>query len=130
MSNQSRFECLNKAAEAVADREGVYGKPEDNFLAVEKVYHALVGVLPTGAAEGIWAVLFLCALKLVRAAAAPGHADNWVDLAGYAALGYELVANAHTKVSGWSTSQTPSMSADEFRGFADYKKYQAAKEAV
>lgn len=87
-----RFECLNFAADAVNDREGVYGKPEDNFAAVEGVYSHLLDVLPDEVPEGVATALFLCALKLVRAASAPTHADNWIDLAGYAALGYEVAS--------------------------------------
>lgn len=85
-----RFECLNLAAEAVNDREGVYGKPEDNFAAVEDVFLRLLDVTPDSLPDGVISALFLCSLKLVRAAAAPTHADNWIDLAGYAALGYEV----------------------------------------
>lgn len=90
MLTHDRFACLNKAAEAVNDREGVYGKPEDNFAAIEDVFLRLIDVTPDTLPDGTLAALFLCALKLVRAASGPLHADNWVDLAGYAALGYEV----------------------------------------
>ena len=34
--------------------------------------------------------LYMIGVKLVRAAANPGHVDSWVDIAGFAALGGEI----------------------------------------
>ena len=38
--------------------------------------------------------LYLNAVKMVRAATNPQHADTWTDLCGYSALGGELAAIA------------------------------------
>lgn len=89
-----RFTCLNEAAQAVQARQGAYGAPEDLFATIDVVYGALVEVTPDDVPEGVLSALFLAAVKLVRAASNPAHMDNWVDLAGYASLGYELAANA------------------------------------
>ena len=86
----NRFDCLNKAAEAVQARESTYGAPEDLFSVISGIYATLSGVMPSAVPAGVDGVLFMCVLKLARAAANPQHADNWVDLAGYAALGFEL----------------------------------------
>lgn len=36
--------------------------------------------------------LLLAAMKMVRAAVNPEYTDSWVDMAGYAALGAEIVS--------------------------------------
>jgi hypothetical protein len=35
-------------------------------------------------------ILFNIAQKLRRLTVSPDHADSWIDLAGYAALGFEI----------------------------------------
>ena len=83
----NRKQCLDAAAEAVLkNRQATYGPPENSFADTAVVWSVILGfeVKP-------WQVpLMLAGLKVVRAKASPGHADNWADLAGYAACGAEL----------------------------------------
>jgi len=83
----NRKECLDAAAEAVLkNRQATYGPPESSFADTAVVWSVIVGfeIKP-------WQVpLMLAGLKVVRAKASPQHADNWADLAGYAACGAEL----------------------------------------
>ena len=63
----NRTECLEAAAHAVADREGKYGTPSE---------------------------VCMCnvAQKVSRLCCDPTHDDSWVDVAGFAANGVEVVS--------------------------------------
>lgn len=93
----NRKECLDAADKCVnADRNNQYGPPEDSFAMVAVLWNAYAkGVVAAAkgrprpfAATDIAAMMVL--LKIARLAANPGHADNWVDIAGYAACGAEI----------------------------------------
>lgn len=82
-----RSEILDTAKLAVtADRQATHGNPEHSFDMIASMWSDLLctHVTPTQVA------LMMAALKIARAWDNPGHADNWVDLAGYAACGGEL----------------------------------------
>ena len=82
----TRKECLDKAAECVLrDRQKQYGKPEDCFETIAMMWSAYLGKPIQG-----WDVATMMALlKIARIKTNPAHADNWCDLAGYAACGAE-----------------------------------------
>lgn len=87
----TRAQVLDAAAAAVADREGTYGGPEDNFARIARRWRAHLvnrfGVeVPIDAAS---VAIMMADLKIARLENAPGHVDSWVDLAGYAACGGE-----------------------------------------
>lgn len=91
----NRKECLDAAAEAVLkNRQELYGKPEDGFAGIAAIWSVLLG----RKVASYEVALCLAALKMVRATNSPQHADNWADLAGYAACGAEL-ATPETKRS-------------------------------
>lgn len=78
----TRKECLDKAAECVLkDRQNVYGKPEDCFGMIAKMWGAYLGVCVS--AHDVAAMMAL--LKIARFRHNPLHEDNAVDCAGYAA---------------------------------------------
>ena len=82
-----RAEILEAARQAVTvDRAATHGDAERTFERIADLWRAYLGVAvsPTDVA------LMLALLKIARAKGNPGHADNWVDLAGYAACGGEL----------------------------------------
>ena len=82
-----RRQCLDAAAEAVLkNRQNLYGTPEDGFAGIAAIWSVLLG----RKVASYEVALCLAALKLVRATNSPQHADNWADLAGYAACGAEL----------------------------------------
>lgn len=89
-----REDILNAAAKCVnGDRQQDYGTPERNFDMIASFWNAYL--FGKGATEGsvldakdVAAMLGL--LKIARIATGHGKADNWIDLAGYAACGGEI----------------------------------------
>ena len=88
-----REEILKEALRCVTgEREQQYGNPEDNFGLIANFW---TNYLKTGCvtddgtvyirADDVAAMMAL--LKIARICAGAGKADNWVDLAGYAACG-------------------------------------------
>lgn len=83
----NRREILEHALQAVTvDRAATHGDAQSSFALIAALWSDLTGarITPDRVA------LMLAALKIVRAWGNPGHADNWVDLAGYAACGGEV----------------------------------------
>lgn len=83
----NRADILEAARQCVTvDRAATHGAVEDTFGRIAAVWSARLGVEITG-----WQVCIMLAdLKTCRAWGNPGHMDNWIDLAGYAACGGEL----------------------------------------
>lgn len=81
-----RNEVLSKAEEAVVTRDHTYGHPGQSFAEVAQHWSIILGVSVTP--EQV--ILCMTALKINRLSNTPNHADSWVDLAGYAALGGEI----------------------------------------
>ncbi len=83
----NRVELLNSASGLISGaRQANYGSSAEHFTAVAAVWSVLLGHTVTP----VQVPLLMAALKLVRASHNPAHLDNWVDLAGYAALAGEL----------------------------------------
>jgi hypothetical protein len=83
----SRAAVLDRARDAVLrDRAVTHGAPEDLFAVIAGLWSVRLGV----AVSPAQVCILLADLKGARAWGNPGHADNWVDLAGYAACGGEL----------------------------------------
>lgn len=83
----ARVAILDAARAAVTvDRAATHGAAEHTFGRIAAIWSALLGVEITPAQVSI----LLIHLKTARAWGNPGHADNWVDIAGYAACGGEL----------------------------------------
>lgn len=82
-----RSEILQTALQAVTvDRAATHGRAEDTFGLLAQLWSAYLGI-PVTAVD---AALMLGLLKIARARGNPGHGDNFVDLAGYAACAGEL----------------------------------------
>ena len=97
-----RAEVLEVAKRCVCgDREEVYGSPERNFEATAALwttYLRAVGTIGKTCvlgAEDVAAMLAL--LKISRIASGEARDDNWIDLAGYAAIGAELQEGERAK---------------------------------
>ena len=85
----SRSDILDMASECITkDRAATHGDMEKNFSTIAAYWSIHLGVEVTAADCAI-----MCAqIKIARLKSNAAHADNWVDLAGYAACGGELAA--------------------------------------
>ena len=95
-----RTDILNAAQTCVCgDREQDYGRPENNFNNIASLWTSYL--YSAGLMENndptIWkrispkdVAAMLALLKIARIASGHAKADNWVDLAGYAACGGEI----------------------------------------
>lgn len=83
-----REEALTTAAKYVSgQRDSQYGSPEDNFARIAKIWGVLFNREFT--AEDV--AMAMIAVKLARYANNSGfQPDTWIDIAGYAACGYEV----------------------------------------
>jgi hypothetical protein len=83
----TRAEILDHARQAITvDRAATHGEAEDTFALIAALWSADLGVQLKAVDVARLMVLF----KLARAKRNPGHADSWVDMAGYAAIAGEL----------------------------------------
>lgn len=83
----NRADCLSTATDIVCkDRENTYGKPEDNFATIAKLWS---DYLNTRIDPGDVPVLMIL-LKVARVGSGNFKADNFVDIAGYAACACEI----------------------------------------
>lgn len=91
-----RDEILSTAARCVCtDREESYGDPAVNFEAVAQMWAVYLKArcVSPGADVDIRpedVAAMMCLLKIGRVATGDCKMDNWVDIAGYAALGGEI----------------------------------------
>lgn len=82
----TRPEILDAAKACVCgQREQDHGSPEENFAAISKLWNAYLG--------GDVAMM-MALLKIARIRTGRHTADSYVDLAGYAACGGEISAEA------------------------------------
>lgn len=90
----NRPEILDKAKECVCgQREQDYGSPENNFQKIANLWNAYIGengVIFTP----VDVAMMLGLLKIARIKTGVGTADSFVDLAGYAACGGEIVTGS------------------------------------
>lgn len=89
-------DILDLAIKAVGDRGLNYGKPEDNFDRIARLWNVHLinaGIVrdPKEALLTATDVALMCTLlKVARLEHQPDHLDSWVDIAGYAACGGEI----------------------------------------
>lgn len=84
----NRADILDRAKSIVnGEREKQYGKPEDNFAIIAELWGAYTGreFSPVDVA------MMMALLKVARIKTGVGTVDSFVDLAGYAACGGEIV---------------------------------------
>lgn len=88
----TKAELLDLAKAAVADRGLNYGKPEDNFERIARLWMTHVfnryNIEVTIDAHDVAMMMGL--MKIARLQNDPNHIDSWADLAGYSACGAEL----------------------------------------
>lgn len=90
-----RREILDTASELIdGQRARDYGDASESFGRVALIWSGVLGMKVSAAQVA----LCLAGLKLSRLAFTPDHADSWVDLAGYAALGGEVANMPESQV--------------------------------
>jgi len=100
----TRANILDTAKSCVCgDREQDYGTPEQNFSVIAKLWTAYKGVELTA----IDVAVFLSLVKIGRISSGHGKADNWIDLAGYAACGGEIEAVIVAELERLRIDNTP-----------------------
>lgn len=94
----TRSDILDLAKRCVCgDREQDYGSPEQNFERIATLWEVYLAGKCTSADVCILpqdVAVMLALLKIARIASGHAKADNWVDLAGYAACGGEIEGRA------------------------------------
>ena len=87
-STTLRVEALREAARIISgERNKQYGGPEENFERIAKIWEIIFGI-PVSNEDVAMAMV---AVKVARYASKSGYQpDTWVDIAGYAACGYEV----------------------------------------
>ena len=82
----NRNELLENVTVALSDRGSAYGDASDNFQRIADIWSVILNDHVTMKEVA----LCMAAVKMARLIETPDHADSWVDLAGYAALGVEV----------------------------------------
>ena len=91
----TRADILHAAEKCVCgQRETDYGTPEDNFKAIAELWSVYLDRISVGKygntiVDEKDVAVMMALLKIARIARGGGKADNWIDLAGYAACGAE-----------------------------------------
>lgn len=86
----AREKVLRAAGHCVMhDRNASYGEPDQDFTRTADVLNALGFSRNGRELMGFDIAHLMIALKLSRLSWNPAHFDSWVDIAGYAACGYE-----------------------------------------
>ena len=82
----NRAELLQNVTVALSDRGSAYGDASENFQRIADMW----GIILRENVTVKEVALCMAAVKMARLVETPDHADSWVDLAGYAALGVEV----------------------------------------
>lgn len=89
-----RKELLEEAAKITnGERQDHYGTPENNFARIAALWNNYLGIQDAHFLLGpsdVAAMMIL--LKVARLASDSKHLDSWVDIAGYASCGGEIVS--------------------------------------
>ena len=87
-----RAACLNTALQYVTkDRNATHGDPEENFTIIADLWQKYMeqrGVEVRVEPEDVAVMMIL--FKIARTITGEPNADNWVDIAGYAACACEI----------------------------------------
>jgi len=90
----NRSDILHNAIDIITnDRQTTHGKPEDSFANIANLWSAYLD--KTISTQQVAVMMAL--LKIARTKNNPNHLDNFIDLAGYAALGGELRSDAYSE---------------------------------
>ncbi|WP_422363197.1 DUF6378 domain-containing protein [Pyruvatibacter mobilis] len=83
----NRAECIDAATAAInGPRQQDYGSARENFANIAAGWSVILGQTVT--VEQV--ALCMVWVKAARLVNSPNHADSWIDMVGYAALGGEV----------------------------------------
>lgn len=95
MTTKRRALLLQAADTIDGDRNDTYGGPESSFTTIAALWNEYLRVVTTVPGDALQphdVAAMLALLKIARIAGSGGtHKDSWLDLAGYAACGWETV---------------------------------------
>jgi len=104
-----RGDILDEAKQCVTvDRAATHGDAEKTFGRIAAVWSARLGINVTEPQVCI----LLADLKTSRAWGNPCHADNWIDIAGYAACGGEIATSQASPDKPEATPHDPGSCPD------------------
>lgn len=87
-----RYEILDIAKDIVTkDRNEQYGSPENNFNQIAEYWSNYLGTKINDHDVAIMMIL----LKIARIKTGSPKADNYIDIAGYASCGGEIILKAN-----------------------------------
>lgn len=90
-----RKELLEQAAKITnGERQEHYGTPEDNFATIAALWNVYIRARDSITTKNYLAhdvAAMMILLKIARIASDPKHLDSWIDIAGYASCGGEIV---------------------------------------
>jgi hypothetical protein len=86
-----RAEVLATALEYISkDRAATHGKAENSFKTIGDLWTTYLEARKPGPLTPYDVSAMMVLFKMARVAGNPTHMDNWIDSAGYSALGGEL----------------------------------------
>lgn len=90
--NSLRENLLNQAIQIITnDRNNSYGEPDQDFTRIAQLWNTYLQGRENIESHDVAVMMIL--LKVSRLSWNPGHKDSWLDIAGYAACGFET--NVH-----------------------------------
>lgn len=75
------------------DRQDTHGDPEDNFACIGRLWSEYTGIKIDAKDVAVMMIL----MKVARIKTGKYHADNYIDIAGYAACGGEVAEKIEDK---------------------------------
>jgi len=121
-----RGDILDEAKQCVTvDRAATHGDAEKTFGRIAAVWSARLGIKITEPQVCI----LLADLKTSRAWGNPCHADNWIDIAGYAACGGEIATSQASPDKPEATPHDPGSCPDCGVGIGEYHELDCPRRA-
>ena len=86
-----RRRLLEEAAEVISvDRAATHGRAENSFASIAGAWNWWLSIRGNGPLSAVDVAIMMDLFKTARLANNLTHRDNWLDKAGYSALGYEI----------------------------------------
>ena len=83
------------------ERNEDYGTPSENYGRIKDLWQ---GYPPSADLDQVDAVVLMILTKIARIAESPGLRDSWLDIAGYAAVGWAVVKEEEDRLDEFTSS--------------------------